>query len=61
MANEILGTSIKHTPEAKAPEAGGATVYVVNGREQAERPRCAVPRCERFADSPWTTCQEHWR
>jgi hypothetical protein len=36
-------------------------IYVVNGREQKERPRCVVRGCDRFADSPWTTCQEHWR
>lgn len=36
-------------------------LYIVNGKEQKERPRCAIRGCERFADSPWTTCQEHWR
>lgn len=36
-------------------------VYIVNGREQKERPRCVVLSCDRFADAPWTTCQAHWR
>ncbi|WP_274644271.1 hypothetical protein [Pseudomonas serbica] len=54
------------TTEADVPAQASKTtdtdpVYIVNGREQSERPVCVIRDCERFADSPWTTCQEHWR
>lgn len=61
MENEVLNAGTERPPEAQATELDDKPVYIVNGREQSERPVCAIRSCERFADSPWTTCQEHWR
>lgn len=61
MENEVLNTGTERQPEAQATEPVEKPVYIVNGREQSERPVCVIRGCERFADSPWTTCQEHWR
>jgi RecJ-like exonuclease len=57
--DEVDTTAVIHHPKEQEPVE--AKVYIVNGREQKERPICAVRGCGKFADSPWTTCQEHWR
>lgn len=61
MENKVLNTGTERPLEVQATEAADKPVYIVNGREQSERPVCVIRGCGRFADSPWTTCQEHWR